>query len=797
MKVDRRLSLMHYKNIFLLFLIFSPIFSFAQTDPGLDLVPFQSGALWGYKDRTSGKIIVQPQYSFADYLFTKGVTKVIKWKKAGLMNRSGTEVIPCIYDDILWDPELKSYINNEGLIKIQTGKKFGLINEKGITVVTAKYDEINSFAGKVAQVRTGLKKGYINSYGSEIIPCIYDNITNKNNLLYAVQKNKIRIFDYYGKSRTSVAYDSIALDFIGGLALVKKDTLYGFIDTTGKEIISCLYRKVIFDKKSKSYFPDDNAIVIKNSKYGIIDKKGNVVVPCQYDWEVHLPVFTNFHDVTKGGLLGIIDKTGKEIIPCKYEEINWSFKTQKDVDNDPLLKNKTLFIASLDGSWGMLNENNKQVIPFKYEALESFSNGLAVAGLNGKYGFINTRDSIVIPIIYDFCQSFDDDFAVAGYYEFKDKAMINKFGLIDKTGKVILPCEYSIRYIKDHKCYVVTTRDKKVGVVDSSGKIIITPEYTISVSWDSYAKDKMIKALLYRKYGFYSNENKLVIPFVYDDALSFSEGFVAVNRNLKWGFIDKAGKVIVPVKYDDVHNFRDSMALVKFGLKYGYINNKGVEVIPIQYFQASDFYDGYARIQNDETSYGLIDKTGATIIPPTQEKIFLNSNTETFFTEGMALVQQEELYGFYNTKGELTIPCKYAQADFFSQNRAVVKDNFGNYFFIDKKGHPAFPSKYTDAYSFYKGLAVVKNNGLFYMVDTLGKIVRSFTYDDIKPFSEGYAAVRSENLWGFIDEKGSEVIPPKYEKAAAFLNGKASIELKGYSFSINTKGEIIGEAIKK
>ena len=44
------------------------------------------------------------------------------------------------------------------------------------------------------------------------------------------------------------------------------------------------------------------------------------------------------------------------------------------------------------------------------------------------------------------------------------------------------------------------------------------------------------------KYGFVNKDGKLIIPLIYDEALTFSEGFVAVKQNGKWGYLDSTGK---------------------------------------------------------------------------------------------------------------------------------------------------------------------------------------------------------------------------------------------------------------
>lgn len=43
------------------------------------------------------------------------------------------------------------------------------------------------------------------------------------------------------------------------------------------------------------------------------------------------------------------------------------------------------------------------------------------------------------------------------------------------------------------------------------------------------------------KYGYINEHNQIVIPFNYDDAFEFSEGFAVVQRYGKYGYVDRFG----------------------------------------------------------------------------------------------------------------------------------------------------------------------------------------------------------------------------------------------------------------
>jgi hypothetical protein len=106
------------------------------------------------------------------------------------------------------------------------------------------------------------------------------------------------------------------------LAEVKKDDKWGYIDTTGKEIIPCVYEEA-------RDFADGLAAVGKDDKWGYIDKTGKEIIPCLFDnvvqikdglAEVKLYTQKGFAD-TKGYFIGkgIVEKTVKTVKKSEKE----------------------------------------------------------------------------------------------------------------------------------------------------------------------------------------------------------------------------------------------------------------------------------------------------------------------------------------------------------------------------------------------------------------------------------------------------------------------------------------------
>jgi hypothetical protein len=91
----------------------------------------------------------------------KGWAKVQRAGKVGYIDKSGVEVIECIYDEIL--PFEK------GRAKIIKAGKIGLVRETGEVFVEPKYDYIGPFVNGLAIIVVGNKRGLLNENGEEVV----------------------------------------------------------------------------------------------------------------------------------------------------------------------------------------------------------------------------------------------------------------------------------------------------------------------------------------------------------------------------------------------------------------------------------------------------------------------------------------------------------------------------------------------------------------------------------------------------------------------------------------------------
>ncbi len=169
------------------------------------------------------------------------------------------------------------------------------------------------------------------------------------------------------------------------------------------------------------------------------------------------------------------------------------------------------------------------------------------------------------------------------------------------------------------------------------------------------------------------------------------------------------------------------------------------------------------------------------------------------FSEGLALVEKDDKYGFINKDNEVVIPLIYDQALWFSEGLAVVKKN-GKYGFINKQGEEVIPLQYTIADNFGQGLALTYKDGKFNLINKQDEIVIPLEqYSAVTMFHEGLASVSIGSMMtgnkkcGFINKQADEVIPLEYEFCMQFNNGLARVNKNDKWFYINKQNECVKE----
>lgn len=257
----------------------------------------------------------------------------------------------------------------------------------------------------------------------------------------------------------------------------------------------------------------------------------------------------------------------------------------------------------------------------------------------------------------------------------------------------------------------------------------------------------------------------------------FSEGLLAVYdiSTNKVGYIDHNGNVIIDCIFDNGYPFSEGRAFVDISsikkhptneYNFGYINKLGQIVIEGVDGNSSSFKEGLAYTPlYDGKSYIFIDSLGKEVLvlkntPQLSLEYDLGNNS--YFTEGLLLSENNNIFLDKNLEILLNINEKYFFSSGFHEGYALVKTNKLKDYFCDIRGRLFFPQEKLTFFS--EGLAAFRKNNKYGFIDHSGEVVIPAIYDEVGSFSEGLAWVirrtpEGKYEIGFINHDGMIVIP--------------------------------------
>ena len=336
-----------------------------------------------------------------------------------------------------------------------------------------------------------------------------------------------------------------AENFSEGMACVKLNGKYGFINKLGQEIIPLKYDFVAGE------FNEGMAGVELNGKYVYVNKLGQEIVPPKYDfvWEFN----EGMAIVELNGKHGYVNKLGQEIVPLKYDDVR-NFK-------------EGMAWVQLNEKWGYINKLGEEIVPLKYDNAGYFNEGMAWVQLNEKWGYINKLGEEIVPLKYDYAENFSEGMACV--------KLNGKYGFVNKLGQEIVPLKYDFVAWEFNEGMAGVKLNGKWGYINQQGEEIVPPKYTDTYSFN----EGLAGIVLNGKCGYINQQGEEIVPPKYTDAYSFNEGMARVELNGKWGYVNNRGEEIIPCQYDRVTDFCNGLALVQTGNICYFITPKGERIL--------------------------------------------------------------------------------------------------------------------------------------------------------------------------------------------------------------------------
>jgi len=298
------------------------------------------------------------------------------------------------------------------------------------------------------------------------------------------------------------------------------------------------------------------------------------------------------------------------------------------------------------------------------------------------------------------------------------------------------------------QCYIPYVEHNRWGLLSDSLHEVLVPQY-------DYLKNYNSNFWIYKKglnYGILSKNFQELTPpdFSVIYWIDTQKYVVYEKQNYSIHFWNDTTQLILNV--DTVHAVYPNFILVEVNSQKGILNYQNEWKIPPIYQEV--ITNGTDIIVMEEDKYYFVDMLH-------KKKLKYGFEEAYCFSEGLALVKWNELYGFVNQEGKWITDCEFLNAQPFQEGLAPVEKN-NRWGFINTKNELVIPYIYDFVFPFYKGRAIVQYKGKWGVINQTGKIILPLEYDEIQNFENQIFIVRMKHLWGIMNDQQTWLIPPEF-----------------------------------
>jgi hypothetical protein len=478
--------------------------------------------------------------------------------------------------------------------------------------------------------------------------------------------------------------------------------------------------------------------------------------------------------------------SGSYIIRINGQNALWRdgfFTRIRDIDYEKYLCNRGdqpyFVISSPYRKYGFIDRTGALITTIEYDRAGNFSEGLASVMKDEKWGFIGKTGEIKIPLSYTAVSHFHEGLAGA--------RMAGKWGFIDQNGDTVITARFNS--IGDfHEGVAAVRKSGHSLYVDHDGN----PEFDETFTRCGDFRDGYAIATTRAGTGVISRQGEWMIPPQYDRITCVDAGLdmVIVFKKNKYGLIRLNGKRITPLKYNGIRPPSDGLLAARLGTRWGFIDPEGRMVIPFDYYTVRDFSCERAIVRK-KGKWGSIDKRNRLVMP-------YDYRYAESYSNGVCIAGNSKINKFIiNAEGQIIDTLKNtASVGRFSENKAVVTNDYRQSTFVDIGGNALFNKAFDLARPFRDSLAMVMLDGNWGIIDARGQWVVQPCYDSIRNYSEGLAVVGIMRLEGVADERGVVRIPPQYHSLEAAPYGLIRVRKDGAMGYIDFDGTEVWKPTK-
>lgn len=328
-------------------------------------------------------------------------------------------------------------------------------------------------------------------------------------------------------------------------------------------------------------FNEGLAAVKKDGKWGYIDETGEMVIPFQYDkaylFREGLALVGKREQRDVWHPTGELDQGGNRVYEDGPTDVYVWYIIDAEGNETPLMAPAYVYDEETQESgyeeqpaFGLCGSVDQQSFEAGY--YNGYLNLEGYVHLEEPENLVYDRQGNRLDFGWNMASLAYNEGVFAGYTE-----GAAGFCVLDATGKVVLSSQdnYQVATLRPFNqgmapalCYPEALNFAGAwGFMDRSGKMVIPAQYK-----DFYVSGPLTEYKVFNdgiavvqsmdgKWGGINKNGATVIPFAYDSLRVFHEGLAAAEQGGKWGVIDTANRVVVPFQYDTLSGFNEGLCV--------------------------------------------------------------------------------------------------------------------------------------------------------------------------------------------------------------------------------------------
>ncbi len=411
------------------------------------------------------------------------------------------------------------------------------------------------------------------------------------------------------------------------------------------------------------------------------------------------------------GLYGYKDAEGKYVIPAQFEQ---AF---------PFGNGSARVVWK--GGWHLINTRGKLLTRTPYVNISVFRNGVAVTALRGRdtdllHGLIGERgDEITAPQYQHFSPEPNHRAFIAGTENAPDKNGNNhvRFGVIDPTGKVLVPFNFSAIRQYDFRVFIGKDQSARWEAFDLSGRPLFGGKH--------------------------------------DEIKDFDGELASVKQNGKWGVADATGRLVVKPAYRDVvrRNARE-YDLLPF-IQWKVTNDKQQTLLTLEYEDVRPVHPNAYSYQI-EGKAGLLNEQGTRLTKPLYDEI-------SPFRRDMSVVREKDRFGVIGPKGNVLVPLQYEQIEIDTATQLLRVLNKGRWGVLNKANRIIVPTEYDSVRVQRYGMFTAKRDTVWHLLDATGQPVTNQAFTRLGDIQNLYAVAWRGTQAGLVNLRGTWAVEPVFD----------------------------------